>query len=121
MAHVWLWTTQRFLPAAFDCLEVWQMAYCCTFVWIKPGGMQAMGLPQFTTEFALYARTGPAALLDTTNLPTHFEAPRGAHSAKPDVFYDMVRRITAGRRLDMFNRRPIDGFEGWGFDAPTES
>ena len=80
-----------------------------------------MGLPQFTTEFALYARTGPAALLDTTNLPTHFEAPRGAHSAKPDVFYDMVRRITAGRRLDMFNRRPIDGFEGWGFDAPTES
>ena len=80
-----------------------------------------MGLPQFTTEFALYARRGNATLLDTTNLPTHFEAPRGEHSAKPDVFYAMVRRVTAGRRLDMFNRRPIEGFEGWGYEAPRET
>ena len=118
VAHVWLWTTQRFLPAAFGYLDAWGLRYVCEFVWIKPGGMQPMDLPQFTTESALYARKGPAVLLDTKNLPTHFKAARGPHSAKPDVFYAMVRRVTAGRRLDMFSRRCIEGFEAWGYEAP---
>jgi N6-adenosine-specific RNA methylase IME4 len=82
--------------------------------------MQAMGLPQMNCEFALYARKGAALFLDTQAFRTCFDAPRGAHSAKPDAFYAMVRRVTAGRRLDMFARRSIDGFENWGAEAPQE-
>jgi N6-adenosine-specific RNA methylase IME4 len=118
-AHVWVWATHRFLPDALACLEGWGLHYICTFVWIKAGGMQVLGLPQLDCEFALYARKGPAVLLDTKDLKTTFTAPRGAHSEKPDVFYAMVRRVTAGRRLDMFGRRSIEGFESWGLDAPT--
>jgi N6-adenosine-specific RNA methylase IME4 len=117
-AHVWLWTTQRFLPEAFACLATWSLTYSCCFVWQKPGGMQPMGLPQMNCEFALYARKGPAVFLETVRFATCFEAPREAHSAKPDAFYAMVRKVTAGRRLDMFNRRQIEGFEGWGYEAP---
>jgi N6-adenosine-specific RNA methylase IME4 len=119
-AHVWLWTTHRFLPDAFTCLEAWGLTYSCCFVWVKTGGMQPLGLPQLNCEFALYARKGPALLLETTALTTSFVAPRGEHSAKPDMFYAMIRRITGGRRLDMFNRRVIEGFDGWGHEAPSE-
>ena len=118
VAHVWLWTTHRFMPDALACLDAWGLTYSCCFVWTKPGGMQPMGLPQMNSEIALYGRKGPALFLETAGLQTGFQAPRGEHSAKPEVFYAMVRQATAGRRLDMFNRRTIEGFDGWGREAP---
>ena len=117
--HVWCWTTQKFLPMALRVLNVWGVKYVCTFTWCKPGGFQPVRLPQYASEFVLYGRIGSPRFRETKNFKTWFTAPRGEHSAKPDEFYALVRRVCQGPRADIFNRRTISGFVGIGDESET--
>ena len=116
-SHLYLWTTHKFLPDAFDILEYWQFKYIFTMVWHKNGGFQPFGLAQYNCEFVLFGRKGNLPFDSTKGFPTCFSANRRAHSQKPDGFYDIVRRVSPAERLDYFSRESRDGFDQFGAEA----
>ena len=115
--HMFLWCNQKYLPTAFDIIKEWNFNYCCTFVWHKNGGFQPFHLPMYNCEFVIYARIGNPLFTSLKDFKTCFNAERTGHSKKPEEFYEMLRRVTAGKRLDMFGRRKIEGFDSYGYEA----
>jgi len=112
--HCFMWTTQKHLPASLRLIEGFGFKYVLVMVWHKPGGFQPVGLPQYNCEFIVYARRGSPVFVDTKAFDCCFEAPRREHSRKPDAFYDTIRRVTGGSRIDVFSREARDGFAQFG-------
>lgn len=112
--HLFMWTTQKHLPTALNLCDMIGFKYVLTMVWHKPGGFQPIGLPQYNCEFIVYARRGSPVFIDTRDFPCCFEAPRREHSRKPDYFYELVRRVTGGSRIDVFSREKREGFAQYG-------
>ncbi len=118
--EVYLWTTQRYLPAAFDVLKAWGVAYCQTLTWCKaPMGTGQGGVYCPTTEFLLLARKGrmpKVPRIDSTwwQVKRHMQ-----HSKKPEFFQDLIETVTVGPRLEMFARRPRPGWDVWGNEVES--
>lgn len=112
--HLFCWTTQKHLPTALKLLPKWGFKYTLLMTWHKPGGFQPHGLPQFNSEFAIYARCGNPKFRETTAFNTCFQGARREHSRKPDEFYNTLRRVTADGRIDVFSREKREGFDQYG-------
>ena len=114
-AIVFLWTTHKFLPDAFDILKHWGFEYKATIVWNKERiGMGAWFRMQ--CEFCLFAVKGKPYWDNTTERDIITEA-RREHSRKPDAFFDMVDKICVGRKLEYFSREVREGWSVFGNDT----
>jgi N6-adenosine-specific RNA methylase IME4 len=113
-AVVLLWTTHKFLPDAFEILKEWGMDYKATLVWNKEKiGMGAWFRMQ--CEFCLVGIKGKPYWENTT-FRDILNEPRREHSRKPDSFFEMIEKITMGRRLEYFSREKRNGWEVFGND-----
>ncbi len=113
-AHLYLWTTNRYLRAAFDIIEAWGFRYSQLLVWCKPPmGIGPGGAFSNTTEYVLFARRGSLKALSRVDR-TWWEWKRGAHSAKPSAFLDLVEQVSPGPYVELFARAPRLGWDHWG-------
>lgn len=110
--HLYLWTTNNFILRAGDLVAAWGFEFKTVLTWVKP----RFGLGSFfrsSTEHCLFAVKGQAPTR-ARNIATHFEAPLGKHSEKPDALYDIAERSSYAPRLDAFARKQRDGWTAWG-------
>ena len=111
-AHLWLWTTNSFLREAFTVIDAWGFAYKSTLVWVKP----QLGLGNYVRgshEFVLIGSRGNLAGR-ATDQRSWVEHDRIAHSRKPEVFRQIVEKISPGPYLELFSRSAADGWDTWG-------
>jgi N6-adenosine-specific RNA methylase IME4 len=111
-AHLYLWTTHKFLPLALELAEAWGFKYQCVLTWVKNVGFTPFSW-MYSTELCLFCRRGGLDLLERGRR-LDFEAKVREHSRKPDEFYNLVREVSPEPRIDMFSRERRDGFETWG-------
>jgi len=119
-AHLYLWTVNRYVEAAYEVARAWDFTPSTLLVWAKtPHGVGLGHDFRLTTEFLLYARRGN---LEAKQIcpTTWFNWPRSSiHSRKPQEFYELVEGMTPAPhaeldRLEMFARRPRPGWTVWG-------
>ena len=120
-AHLYLWTTNGYLPAAFDVVKSWGFRYSTTLVWAKKimgGGLG--GSFGISTEFLLFCRRGSLEH-QRKHEGTWFDFKRPydlrgkpMHSAKPAEFYAVIEGVSPGPYLEMFARSNRLGWDSWG-------
>lgn len=121
-AHLYLWTTQRYLRPSFDIIEAWGFAVSATLTWCKaPMGFMG-GAFRSSTEFCHFARRG--SLAHKTQAPSRWftwprvgwtqSDPAAKHSHKPDAFLDLVEQVSPGPYVELFARRGRLGWDYWG-------
>lgn len=116
-ARLFLWTTNRFLHAAFHVIPAWGFEYRQTLVWHKTHGPSPWGgsVAPNHAEFLLVAVHGqPEGGRLASSV---IAAPRQSHSVKPEAFLDLIEQISVGPYLELFARRQRLGWDTWGNEA----
>jgi N6-adenosine-specific RNA methylase IME4 len=110
--HVYLWTTQKYLPIAFEVFKAWGVNYECLLTWVKNVGFTPFSW-MYSTEHCLFGRIGDLPL---TKLGRRldFQAKVREHSRKPDEFYELIREVSPEPRIDIFSREKHEGFDQYG-------
>lgn len=117
-AHLYLWVTNPLLFDARPIVEAWGFQYVTLLTWRKLG---ALGMGYYfrgDTEHVIFGVRGKAPIPVEKRARNWFAAPKTGHSRKPDLFYEMVERVSPGPYLELFARRRRYGWDVWGNEAP---
>lgn len=131
-AHLWLWTTNAFMEAGHRVARAWGFTPKTIVTWVKGrldivkwigpeqdpevGIIYHIGQGHYLrncTEHCIFAVRGSAPP-KLRNVGTAFIAPRGKHSEKPDTIHQWAQLISPGPYLELFARRPHDGWTVYG-------
>lgn len=126
-AHLYVWTTNGFLRAAFDVMQAWGFKYSTTLVWAKrPMGGGLGGCYGIATEYVLFGRRGTLPALQRIGRNwfdwkrPYDERGKPRHSAKPGEFFAMVESVSPGPYLELFARDKRAGWHAWGNEVSND-
>lgn len=118
--HLYLWTTNNYLPDALDVMEAWGFKYKTCITWVK----DRIGLGQYfrgITEHCLFGVKGnlPYKIIDGKRQQgkTVIMAPKTRHSEKPEEMRRMIETVSYGPYIELFARKRVPGWDVWGHEV----
>lgn len=112
---LWLWTTNAFMEEAHQVARAWGFKVKTILTWDK-GSIGPGNWLRNQTEHALMCVRGKP-VVNLEGEPTIIRAPRGEHSEKPEEFYRLVAKLCPGSKVELFARKPRDGWTVWGSEV----
>ena len=116
-AHLYLWTTNNFLPDALMVMRAWDFRYVTMITWMK----DRFGLGQYfrgITEHCLFGVRGnlPYRVMSDGKRSqgiTGFDSPREEHSRKPWRMRHMIELVSHPPYLELFAREQSPNWDTW--------
>ena len=117
--HLYLWTTNNFLPQALECVKEWGFQYVTIITWMK----DRQGLGQYyrgLTEHCIFATTAkrlPYKINENGKRMqgvTGFMEPKTVHSRKPEKMRDMIEKVSYEPRIEVFAREKFKNWDCYG-------
>lgn len=114
-AVMFCWATSPKLAEALELLEAWELTYRTSMVWVK----DKIGMGYYARqahELLLIATRGELPAPAASRRPSSVvKAVRSEHSAKPEVFYELIERMYPNLpRIELFARHRREGWAAWG-------
>jgi len=126
---LFLWTTHKYLPKAFEVMDRWGFSYNCTITWNKTYGFTPFSF-MWSTEFLLYGQLKNKWVRQpgVGKFKTCFEHKPLGHSIKPDLFRKVIKgfcgkdkpaiELFARKEESLFNK--FDGWDVWGNEVESD-
>ena len=113
-AVLFLWVTSPLLEECFEVIKAWGFKYKSSFVWDKV--RHNMGHYNSVRHELLLVCTRGSCTPDEVKLFDSVQSiERTEHSKKPEEFRDIIDTLyTHGNKIELFARRPVEGWEVWG-------
>ena len=118
--HLFLWTTHKWLPKAFEVMEIWGFKYHCCLTWDKTYGFTPFSF-MWSTEFCLYGQLPKKWLKPVRfGIKTLITEKPTKHSRKPSIMRKLIVDYCGDlSRIELFARPPKDllfedeSYKGW--------
>jgi N6-adenosine-specific RNA methylase IME4 len=117
-AVLFLWVTSPKLAEGMRVLDAWGFTYRTCMVWVK----DRIGMGYYARqrhELLLIGTKGSVAVPAPGDRPNSvIEAPRGKHSAKPTIAYEIIERMYPRlAKGELFARSKREEWLSWGYEA----
>jgi len=116
---LFLWATAPMLPHAIEVMAAWGFEYKSHAIWEKDKGGTGYWFINWHELLLVGTRGKIPAPAQGSQWPSVIDAPRGRHSEKPKIFYDLIEGYYPNvPKIELNARDKRDGWDSWGFEAP---
>ena len=119
---LFLWSTIHHSAIAHEVLKAWGFEYRSQIIWKKPKIGLGRWVRSLHETLLIGARGKPVCPAPGEQFISVIEAPRGRHSEKPEIFYELIERYFPNLpKIELNARRRRAGWDAWGLEAPENN